>query len=348
VLLAAIVLLDIIAALNLWGIGGADHTLFRRQVVLGVVGIAVFLACSRLNYRYLKNWSFPVLLLYGIAVILLSSTLFFEPHRNIKAWIIIGGQQFEPSELAKLALIIVLAKYFSQRHVDIGRFRHIIVTGLYTAIPAFIILAQPDLGSAAILFIIWGVMLLAAGINRRHLFLLITVALVGSYSAWIWGLEPYQKDRILAFADPYRDPTGYGYHVIQSRTAIGAGGLWGTGLGDGSQSTLGYLPEPYNDFAFAAWIEQTGLAGALLVLTLSGIVVWRVLRIGQASDNNFARLFCAGVAVVVTAHTFISAGVNIGLLPITGIPYSFLSYGGSHLISLMVALGIVQNIAIHG
>lgn len=344
VLLVAVAALAAIAALNLWGIGGADHTLFRRQVVLGIVGLGVLLLCSGLNYRYLKNWSFPVLMLYGLSVALLAATLLFEPIKNIRAWIVLGGQQFEPSELAKLALVILLAKYFSQRHVDINRFRHVIVSGIYTAVPAVIILLQPDLGSAAIIAIIWGVILLAAGINRRHIFLMVTAALIVSYAAWIWALAPYQKDRILAFADPYRDPTGYGYHVIQSRTAIGAGGLWGTGLGRGSQATLGYLPEPYNDFAFAAWVEQTGFVGALLVLTLSGIVIWRVLRIGQASPNNFARLYCTGIATVITAHTFISAGVNVGLLPITGIPYSLLSYGGSHLLSLMVALGIVQNI----
>jgi len=344
VLLVAIILLGAVSALNLYGIGGADHTLFRRSVVLGIAGLGVMLLASTLNYRYLKNWSVPVLLLYGGSLALLASTLLFPDIRNIRAWIVIGGFQFEPSELMKLALVILMAKYFSQRHVHIRQFRHIFASGLYCALPAAIVLLQPDLGSAAIIMIVWFAVLIAVGIKGRHLFLLLTAGLIGAYLAWIWALAPYQKDRILAFVDPYADPSGYGYHIIQSQTAIGSGGLFGRGLGNGSQATLGYLPEPYNDFAFAALAEQFGLAGVAVVILLVGTVIWRVLIIGRESGNNFARLFCVGTATVIGAHVFISASVNIGLLPITGIPFSLLSYGGSHLFSLMAALGVVQGI----
>lgn len=347
-LLGAVVLMGAIAALNLYGIGGADHTLFRKQLVLASVGVGVMVLVASFNYRYLKNWTLPVLVFYGVSVALLASTLWFGEIRNIRAWIVIGGFQFEPSELIKLALVILMAKYFSQRHVHIRQFRHIVVSGLYCALPAAIVLTQPDLGSAAIILVVWAVMLASVGINRRHLFLLGTVALVGAYLAWIWALAPYQKDRISAFIDPYRDPSGYGYHIIQSRTAIGSGGLFGQGLGNGSQATLGYLPEPYSDFAFAAFIEQFGLAGAVGLIGLMSFIVWRILHIGRYANNNFARLFCVGVASVIAAHVFISASVNIGLVPITGIPFSLLSYGGSHLLSLMVALGIVQSISRHG
>ena len=347
-LLWSVIALGVVSALNLYGIGGLDHTLFQRQLVMVVLGVVVMVIVSTTNYRYLKNWTVPVLIFYGLSIILLASTLWFSEIRNIKAWVFIGGFQFEPSELMKLALVILLAKYFSQRHVHINQFRHILVSGIYVGIPAIIVLAQPDLGSAAIIGVVWLAMLIAVGINRRHLFLLISLALVGGYMAWIWGLAPYQKDRILAFVDPYRDPSGYGYHIIQSQTAIGAGGWFGQGLGEGSQATLGYLPEPYNDFAFASFVEQFGFVGAAVVLGLVLTVVWRVLRIGRSSANNFARLFCVGIATVIATHVFISASVNIGLLPITGIPFSFLSYGGSHLLSLSVALGIVQSIARHG
>jgi rod shape determining protein RodA len=346
-LLFGVVAMGIISSLNLYGIGGADHTLFQRQIVLMVTGIGLMLVTSSINYRYLKNWTMPVLVLYGTAGLLLASTLLFSEIRNIRAWIVIGGFQFEPSELMKLALVILMAKYFSQRHVHIRQFRHVVVSGIYCGIPALIVLAQPDLGSAAIMVILWFVVLLAVGINKRHLFLLSMVGLVGAYCAWIWALAPYQKDRILAFLDPYKDPTGYGYHIIQSQTAIGSGGFLGQGLGRGSQATLGYLPEPYNDFAFAALVEQFGLIGGVVVIGTMLLIVWRVLRIGSSSGNNFARLFCVGVATVIFSHVFISAAVNIGLLPITGIPFSFLSYGGSHLFSLMLALGVTQSIARH-
>lgn len=340
--------MGIISTLNLYGIGGADHTLFQRQVILVVLGLAVMVACSFLNYRYLKNYTAPVMLLYGAALVLLSASLWFGAIRHIRAWIVIAGFQFEPSELAKLAFVILMAKYLAQRHVHINQFRHILVSGIYCAIPTLIILAQPDLGSAAIILIVWAVMLLAVGISRRHLFLLATVAVVGAYLAWIFALHPYQKDRILAFVNPYRDPTGFGYHIIQSQVAIGSGHWLGQGLGKGSQATLGFLPEPYNDFAFAALAEQFGIVGVAVVIAIMCMIVWRVLSIGESSANNFARLFCVGVGTVIFAHTFISAAVNIGLLPITGIPFSLLSYGGSHQLSLMVALGFVQSISRYG
>lgn len=343
-LVAGVAAIGCIAALNLYGIGGADHTLFRRQVVLVVAGLVIMVVISLVNYRYLKNHSLPVLVLYGISLVLLMSTLFFSEIRNIRAWIVVGGQQFEPSELMKLGLIILLAKYFSQRHVHIKQFRHIIVSGIYCALPALVVLQQPDLGSTVILIVVWLVMLLSVGIRMRHLFLLSVVGLIGAYLAWIWALAPYQQDRILAFIDPYQDPTGYGYHIIQSQTAIGSGGLFGRGLGQGSQAMLGFLPEPYNDFAFASFVEQFGLIGATGAIAIIVFIVWRVVRIGRNSSNNFARLFCVGVATVIFAHTTVSIAVNTGLLPITGIPMTFMSYGGSHLISVMLALGVVQNI----
>lgn len=347
-LLMGIVLMGAISVLNLYGIGGADHTLFRKQIVLIVLGLGLMALCSWANYRYLKNYSGPVVAVYILSLILVAMPLFFTAIRNIRAWIVIGGYTFEPSELAKLAFVILMAKYFSQRHVHINQFRHIVVSGIYCAIPTLIILLQPDLGSAVILLIVWAVMLLSVGINKRHLFLLAVVAIIGAYLAWIFALAPYQKERISAFINPYSDPTGYGYHIIQSQAAIGSGHWFGAGLGKGSQATLGFLPEPYNDFAFAALGEQFGIAGMAVVLGLMGVIVWRILIIGGRATNNFARLYCVGTATVILAHVVISASVNIGLLPITGIPFSLLSYGGSHLLALMIALGTVQSIERHG
>jgi len=347
-LLIAVVIVGCIAALNLYGIGGADHTLFRRQIVLTLVGIVVMVGVSLINYRYLKDNSLPVLAFYGFSLVLLASTLLFSEIRNIRAWISFGGQQFEPSEIMKLGLVILLAKYFSQRHVHIKQFRHILVSGMYAGLPALVVLRQPDLGSAVILLIVWVVLLLSVGIRMRHFFLIVTAGLISAYLAWIWALAPYQKDRILAFINPYSDPTGYGYQIIQSQVAIGSGGLWGRGLGQGSQATLGFLPEPYNDFAFAALTEQFGFVGSSVFIGLIGLIVWRVLRTGQRSSNNFARLLCVGVATVIGAHVIISVSVNTGLLPITGIPLSLLSYGGSHLLSIMIGLGFVQSVHRYG
>jgi rod shape determining protein RodA len=329
--------------LNLLGIGMPDPTLAERQAFFVGIGLVLMVLFSFVNWRYLKNWSLPVMVVYGVAVLLLAMTLLFPEVRGIRAWIVLGWFRLEPSELAKLALVILLAKYFSTRHIHIRQFVHVLVSGLYAAIPAAIILAQPDLGSAVILGIVWGVLLISVGISRRHLFGIIAVAVVAGYLSWVYALAPYQQERILAFVDPYQDPAGYGYHIIQSRIAIGSGGLTGRGLGEGSQAQLGFLPEPQHDFAFAAFAEQFGLVGVALLLGTSGFVVLRILRVGQRANSNFPRLFCVGMATIVFAHVVISSGVNLGLLPITGLPFTFLSHGGSHLVAVLIGIGTVQS-----
>lgn len=347
-LFVCIVALGAISILNMYGIGGAQNSFFHRQILLVGSGLIVFFLASFFNYRYLKNYSIPVLIFYGFSIVLLLVTLFASPIRGARAWIAFGGFTFEPSELMKLALIIVTAKYFSQRHIHINQFRHIVVSGIYLLIPLSIILLQPDLGSASTMLVIWGGMLLASGINKRHLFMLVSAGIVVAYLSWIFVLKPYQKERLIAFINPYKDPTGIGYNIIQSKIAIGSSHWFGAGLGKGSQATLGFLPEPYNDFAFAALAEQFGMVGIAGLIAILLILLFRILRIGERSDNNFAKLFSIGLALFILTHTIISASVNIGLMPITGIPFPFLSYGGSHLLALMVGLGLLESIVRYG
>ncbi len=347
-LFAAVLGLVLISVVDMYGIGGLGSQFFGRQAALVVVGIMVMVLFSFSNYRYLKNYSFPVLLLYFTVIMLLLVTLGSHAIRGSRAWIILGDFTFEPSELMKLMMIVLMAKYFSQRHIHINQFRHILISGLYFLIPAGIILLQPDLGSAIILGIVWGGMLLAAGINRRHMFFLLIVAVVTAYLGWVFALQPYQRDRLLSFVNPYRDPKGSGYNIIQSQIAIGSGHWFGAGLGRGSQATLGFLPESYNDFAFAAFTEQFGFVGVLVLLGLILVVIARIVRIGERSGNNFTKLFAVGMAILISTHVFISSGVNLGFLPITGIPFSFLSYGGSHLLVLMIGIGTLQSMKRYG
>lgn len=343
-LLAATTALLFVSGLTMAGITGGTGPFFLRHVVLLVAGFALMMLFSAFNYRYFKNHSLPVLAFYVVVIVLLLVTLGFHSIRGSRAWISFGPVAFEPSELMKLALIIVMAKYFSQRHIHISQFRHVLASGFYLAVPAFIILRQPDLGSAAVLTLIWGGMLMAAGITKRHLFLLAIIGIVAAYGAWLFALKPFQKERLAAFVNPYQDPTGIGYNIIQSEIAIGSGHWFGRGFGKGSQATLGFLPEVHNDFVFAGLAEQFGLAGVLVLLSLIVFLLSRILDIGARSANNFGKLFSVGMAVFIGTHTMVSAAVNIGLLPITGIPFSFLSYGGSHLFSVMIGLGIVQSI----
>ncbi len=343
-LLVAVVAILFVSALNVYGITGGESTFFTKQVLFSIIGLALMVAASFFNHRYLKNYSLPVLTLYVVAIGLLVFALAFHPVRGSRAWIAIGNFTLEPSEVMKLAFIALMAKYFSQRHIHIRQLRHIIVSGAYLAIPLGIILLQPDLGSGVLLMLIWGGMLVAAGIDRRHLLALLLLAVAGAYLSWAFALKPYQKERLVAFVDPYQDPTGIGYNVIQSKIALGSGRWFGKGLGEGTQATLGFLPEAHNDFAFAAFAEQFGWVGTATLLGLIALVVLRILAIGRRATHNFGKLFCVGLAIMILVHVFVNAAVNVGILPITGIPFSFLSYGGSHLLVLMIGIGIVQSI----
>ena len=345
-LMLAIVFLCGLSIVNMFGIDGSGP-LFKKQIILVCVGLVVMILFSFLNYRYLKNYSLPVLLLYILSLLLLGLTLFSQSVRSTNSWLIFGNYTFEPSELTKLCLIILTAKYFSQKHIYIYQFGHIIASGLYFVIPTALILKQPDLGSASILILIWAGLLVAAGINKKHLGFLLLVATILFSSAWFFVLKPYQKERVVSFFNQTEDPLGSGYNLIQSKIAIGSGSWFGNGLGHGSQATLGFLPEPHNDFILASFVEQFGFVGATTLLGVILFVVYRILNIGASSGFNFGKLFSVGLAIFIFSHVFISVGVNIGILPVTGLPLPFFSSGGSNLVSIMAGLGILQSIKRH-
>jgi len=347
-LFATVVAISLLGAVNLWGVSGADSPLFKKQLVFIAIGVLVMIVFSFFNYRYLKNYSLPVLGFYFFSIFLLLLTFYSRSVRGVNSWIILGNLTFEPVELAKLMLIVLMAKYFSQRHIHINDFRHIIVAGIYFSLPFAIIFLQPDLGSSVIFLAIWLGVLLAAGINKRHLFMLLMAGISVGYLAWLFALQPYQKTRITSFLNPYNDPRGSGYNIIQSKIAIGSGYIFGNGLGKGSQSNLGFLPEPHNDFAFAAFAEQFGLVGIAVVMAMATTIMSRILYVGSRTVSNFGKLFSIGLSIFIGSHVFVSAGVNIGLLPVTGLSFPFLSYGGSNLISLMIGLGILQSIRRYG
>src|SRR3989338_70843 len=347
VLIFSVVILCIAGIINMFGIdwGGS---LFRKQIILVIIGFTIMILFSFLNYRYLKNYSFPVLVLYVFSLVLLGFTFYSQSVRGTNSWLILGNFTFEPAELTKLCLIILMAKYFSQKHVYIYQFKYLIASGLYFIIPAELIINQPDLGSAIILSLIWGSLLVAAGINKKHLLTLCLVAAVIVSSAWLLVLKPYQKERVISFLNQEGDPLGSGYNLIQSKIAIGSGSWFGNGLGNGSQATLGFLPEPHNDFILASFTEQFGFVGIVLLLGVMLLLVYRILSIGLGAGFNFGKLFSVGMAVFIFSHVFISAGVNIGIMPVTGLPLPFLSSGGSNLVSVMAGLGILQSIKRYG
>ncbi len=332
--------------MTIFGIGPAAKSFFERQFLFLAVATGLIFLISSFDYRILKNYSPVSVALYLVAVVFLLFSLWSSTVRGIRAWITFGPFQVEPSEFAKLAVIILLAKYFSQKHIEIYKAHHIIASGLYVGLPAFLVLIQPDLGSAFIFFAIWLSMLLAIGIKRRHLLMIITAAVVLGAVAWFSFLAPYQKARISSFINPYLDPRGEGYSIIQSRIAVGSGWWWGNGLGHGTQARFGYLPEAHTDFAFASYAEQFGFLGLGGLFLVLGTFLFRIGKIGFGARNNFAKLFSIGLIAFIFSHVIINAGMNMGLLPITGIPFPFLSYGGSFLIAISLGIGLLESIRI--
>lgn len=319
-----------------------DNSYFDRQVVWIAVALAGMLAALIPDYRFLRagHTAFAV---YVSAVILLGLVLLIgEVTLGAQSRFDLGFFSFQPAEFAKLVLIAVLAKYFSKRHEMIGDFRHIIVSGLYTLVIFALVFVQPDFGTALIIFIIWFGMVLVAGIRLRHLLLVFLAGALAFGVMWNFVLLDYQKDRIHTFIDPLGDIQGAGYNVYQSIIAVGSGQVWGKGVGYGTQSKLEFLPEYQTDFVFAAFAEEWGIVGAAVAFVLFGIVVWRLLRFAIGGATNFEKLFATGVALLIVAHFTVHIGMNIGLLPVTGLTVPFMSYGGTHLLVEFIALGIVM------
>ncbi|MEK7173749.1 MAG: rod shape-determining protein RodA [Patescibacteria group bacterium] len=347
------ILLGALAPLFLWSllilkaVGTADDHFFYRQTIWIIIGLFVMFLVASVEWRTFSYTGVVLFLYFGLVVSLVLLILTGTRVKGAVSWFSFFEASFQPAEAVKLALILILAKYFSYRHIDIARFRHILITGVYTALPSSLILLQPDLGSVIIILAIWVGMTMVAGIRVRHFVLLTLCGLLVAVSGWYYLLEPYQKERIITFLNPTADPQGAGYNALQSMIAVGSGELFGKGVGYGSQSRLQFLPESHTDFIFAAFAEEWGFIGVTLLLVFFGIVLWRILAIGAASPTNFSKLFAIGFSIFIVAQAAIHACMNMGLLPITGITFPFMSYGGSSLLVLCIGVGILQNMHAH-
>src|SRR3990167_4551892 len=322
--------------------GESDYYLTRQLFWLGL-SFFVFFAFSLVDWRFLRKSellaSFFVLMSFFLAALLvLGHTV-----KGAASWFDLGLFSVEPVDPLKIVVILILAKYFSRRHIEIANIRHIILPSLYVFIPAFLVFLQPDFGSFIIIFLIWLGMMLVSGINKKHLLFIFLIAVVTLASAWLFVFKPYQKARILTFVDPARDTRGAGYNALQSMIAVGSGRFFGKGIGFGSQSRLEFLPEHQTDFVFAAFAEEWGFAGVLFVFLFYGIIIWRIIRIAALGRSNFESLYGIGTAIFLMAHFFVNVGMNIGIMPITGTTLPFLSYGGSHMLTVYAALGILMG-----
>jgi len=345
---ASALLLCLVGLLSIYSTSFArDKSFFFKQAIFIVVGFFLMFVFTVLDYRIFRNHPTLLIGLYILSILLLAGVLFLGIKiRGAASWFKLGPLNFEPVELTKIVMILILAQYFSLRHIELYRIRHIIASGLYTAIPAALVFFQPDFGSAMILVFLWLGIMVIAGIKLRHLIILFLIGAIIFSVAWSFLLKPYQKERFITFVNPYINPRGSGYHRIQSIIAVGAGKFWGRGLGQGSQSQLKFLPEQHTDFIFASIAEEWGFAGVILLFVFYFLLFWRILKTSLNAPNNFARLFCIGAGIVFIFQVFVNMGMNLGILPIAGISLPFLSYGGSNLIISFITLGIIQSIAV--
>ena len=305
----------------------------------------LFIAISFFNIRIIYKSAY---LFYIIILLLLLAVDFFGVTASgSKRWINLFFINLQPSELMKISLIIFLARYYYKiPSQNVNNIKHIFIPFLSFLIPVFLVVKQPDLGTAVLIAITGLIVIWLTGFRIKYFlysfFILICLIPVG-----IAFLQPYQKTRILTFLNPERDPLGAGYQIIQSKIAVGSGGIFGKGFLQGSQSYLDYLPEKHTDFIFTLFSEEFGFIGSLILLILYALIIYKISVIGSQCRNNFARLFCFGFAAAFFVYVTVNMSMVLGLLPIVGAPLPIMSYGGSSMLSIMIGLGIVMSCKIH-
>jgi len=305
------------------------------QVIFILVSAAVFLLFSLTDYQLWFSLHVPI---FAVSILtLLLPFLFGTSSRGAHRWLQFGSISVQPSELAKPFFLITFAVLAASQI----RHKQFWLMGAFL-LPAIIIFLQPDLGTALVVAVGWATIFLPQ-VPKRLLGLGIMIVFLAAPLVWT-TLRPYQKDRLITFVDPYADPLGRGYQVIQSTLAVGSGQFWGRGLGQGPQSQLQFLPERQTDFMFAALAEELGFVGALMVLVTFGWLFYRIYHTAQVADNLPANFFCLAAVAMIAFQVFINIGMNMGLAPVTGITLPLVSYGGSSLVSLAITLGIVVSI----
>ncbi|MDD4358482.1 MAG: rod shape-determining protein RodA [Candidatus Pacebacteria bacterium] len=323
-----------------------DFTSFYKQIGFLGISIIAMIIVSFYDYRKLRENPAFIILCYIICIGLLIGVLFMPSIRGIASWYKIGPFSFDPVEFTKIALFLLLAKFFSKRHREIYHFKNVIFSGLYVSIPCILVFLQPDFGDLVVLLCIWFGMLLVSGIRKKHFFILVMSFIIMFAFSFAFLMKDYQRERILSFVSTESDDLGSEWNKNQAQIAIGSGGLLGKGIFNGSQAQYGFLPEPKTDFIFSAIAEETGFIGILILALLYMLLFYRILKVSINSRSNFARLFLSGWAISIFTQMFINISMNLGLLPVVGLPLPLVSYGGTNLLFNFIALGIMQNIKI--
>lgn len=347
-MMACVFLLLAIGLLALYSVSFQDSQSdllnFKKQIISVILGLGFMFFLSFYDYRVLNYYSTK--LYFGGLIILMAVILWGSAIRGTTGWIGIGSFHIQPVEIAKLIMIIFLASFLSKKKTELNLATRTFVSVILVLLPVFLILKQPDMGSAMIIVGCWAIMLILSDVNKKNLAVLAFMGIVVIFSAQFF-LKDYQKERVANFIRPEQDPQGSGYNVLQSIIAVGSGGAFGKGLGHGSQSQLNFLPEKHTDFIFAVIAEELGLFGTLVVFTLFGVLFWRIKESAKLSRDNFGYLMASGISSMFFLQFLVNIGMNIGMMPVAGVPLPFLSYGGSSLIVVLSSMGLVQNIYVH-
>ncbi len=316
--------------------------LIWRQLIYAALGFVCLFSLAFFDYRKFKK---ATGIIYVLIVLSLIVVWFLGRSVNGSTrWIDLGIFRIQPAEFVKLAMVLIMAKFLDQAGEKIKDFRYVLLSAVYVCIPAILVLMEPDLGSALVIFITWLSLLLVSRMNKSHLAMLLILGILISSAGWFFVLKDYQKNRIYTFLNPSLDPRGRGYNVLQSIIAVGSGSITGRGVGRGFQSQLKFLPERQTDFIFASTAEELGFFGSLFIFIMFGVLFFRMIRATKHARDNFGMYLTIGIFFMLVSQVLINIGMNVGLLPVTGIPLPLVSYGGSSLITTMLALGLVQSV----
>jgi rod shape determining protein RodA len=339
--LAGLGLLSVISA-TYHGAGRAFYPLVFRQLTWIAAGTALMAAAALFDYRVLASYAYIIYV--GAVVLLAVVSVAGHITGGSRRWINLELFNLEPSEIAKLAMVLVMVRYLREDPPPGGWHLHrMIVPGILLGVPVVLVLRQPDLGTALILILITATLIFAGGLNWRTMLILGLAALLAAPVGWRY-LKPYQRERLVSFLNPQSDPLGAGYHIIQSEIAIGAGGPWGRGFLNGTQARLNFLPEQTTDFIFSVYAEQFGFAGSALLLALYAGLIARGAWIARHARDRFGALLAIGLTAIIFWQVAINIGMASGLLPVVGITLPLVSYGGSSLIAMMIATGLLISI----
>ncbi|MBI4193160.1 MAG: rod shape-determining protein RodA [Candidatus Colwellbacteria bacterium] len=324
----------------------SDPSLLWQQGAWFSLALVAVVLLTYVDVQPLFRYRWVVVGFYLVSLVSLVAVLLFAPViRESRSWLPIGPLRFQPAELAKVALILLFALFFARRHAGIAHLRTIFVSFLYVALPAVLVLLQPDWGSALVLLSLWVGVLLVSGLRLRHIAIGAALVAATGIASWYLALAPYQKDRIIGFLEPGYDPLGVNYSAIQAKVAIGSAGLFGAGFREGTQTQLGFLTEPATDFAFAAFIEEWGLIAGVMLVAAFLLAVVRILAIGRRSESTFTQFVCLTTAILFLVEFSLNVGSNIGLSPVVGVTFPFFSYGGSSILTKGILIGIIQGAA---